>query len=189
MFTKNQILMGIIVATIGKAISIAPVNAWPDPSPVQSNNFVPDDPTISSSGLFGIGGGGESSTGGISIPPGMNRPSKAASGTNSGGSSSGIAGDTNPSDTSTASAGSNTNGTITVADIAKYFAASIDRSLDGANTSDVAQKPLRIVRRRNSASCPNPSIARPSESLDDLLSQSEEFLEQVNKLKPENSVW
>ena len=193
MFTKNQILMGIIVATIGKAITITPANAQvvTDTAAIQSN-FVPDDATTFSSGVFGIGGGGKSITGGISIPPGMNFPSTAATGSNTGGSGSGISGGTNPSnpsDTSNASSGSSINGTITVADIAKYFAASIDQSLDGAYNSNVAQKPLRIVRRRSSASCPNPSIARPSESLDNLLSQSEEFLEQVNQLKPENSVW
>lgn len=191
MFTKKQLLIGMGLTIMGNAIMVTAANADDmSATSLQGSNFV--GPSGASS--YSIGGliPGEGLAGGISIPPSMTLSSTAAAGANPGGSTSGITGDTNPSnpsDTSNASSGSSTNGTITVADIAKYFAASIDRSLDGANTFDVAQKPLRIVRRRSTASCPNPSIARPSESLDDLLSQSEEFLEQLNQLKPENSVW
>ena len=191
MFTKKQLLIGIGLTVMGNAIMVTAANADDlSTTSLQGSNFV--GPTNASN--YSVGGiiAGEGLAGGISIPPSMTLPSTAAAGGNPGSSSSGIAGDTNPSnpsDTSNASSGSSTNGTITVADIAQYFAASIDQSLDGGDTFNVAQKPIRIVRRRSSASCPNPSIARPSESLDDLLSQSEEFLEEVNKLKPENSVW
>lgn len=179
MFTKKQLIMSIGLATIVKAIIITPANAKTDNIGVQIFSAPPSFSGSASGGDFTLGGAtaGEGLAGGISIPPGMSLPTPGASGTSSGSSASGTSGD-----------GSGASGTVTVADIADYFASSIDLSLDELDTN-VAQRPRRIVRRRNSASCPNPKISRSSESLDDLLNQSEEFIEKVNQIKPENSIW
>ncbi|MGK7952432.1 MAG: hypothetical protein AB4368_27495 [Xenococcaceae cyanobacterium] len=159
MSTKNQILMGLILATMSKVMMITPANASPDmtppSSPPETDNFVPDDFNFSSNSIVG----------GIAIPPEMSLPTGAADG-------SSVSGE----------------GTMTLADIADYYAKNIDRSLNDLATEDVAQKPRRIVRRR-SAVCPNPKISRSSEKLDDLLNQSEQFIEQVNQIKPENRIW
>lgn len=180
MFTRKQLFMSISLAVISKVVLTAPAHAFPDN--IGAQMFSGPAFSGSSTGGSSTGGvntGGEGLTGGISIPPGMSLPSAAAPGTSSGGSSSGVTGDS----------GNSSTGIVTVADIANYFTSSIDRSLEELDTSQVAQRPRRIVRRRSSASCPNPQISRSSESLDDLLSQSEQFIEQLNQLKPENSIW
>ena len=202
MFTRKQLLLGIGLTIISKVVITAPANAFPDNLGVQIFNSPPSF-AGSSSAKGSTGGGvntGEALTSGISIPPGMTLPSTAASSGSSSGSSSGISGDGNTSNTGDGSSssgdgntsntgdGSSSSGTVTVADIAEYFASSIDRSLDELDTSNIAQRPRRIVRRR-SVSCPNPQASRSSQELDDLLSQSEKFIEQVNQLKPENSAW
>ncbi len=189
MSTKNQILMGLILVTISKVMMITPANAWPDSSAVQSNNFVPDDFNFSSgSTAGGIGGGGgsgsEGFTSSIAIPPEMSSPTGATDGSGISSDGSGISGDGGNASTE----GTNSTGTITVTDIANYYANSIDRSLNDLEIGEVAQKPRRIVRRR-SAVCPNPQISRSSEKLDELLDRSEQFIEQVNQIKPENRIW
>lgn len=180
MFTKNQFLMGLFLATISPVITFAPANAQrspvvTDPPPIQNPEFAPDGFNNFSSGTFGgipVGTGPASS---ISIPPGMSGAGAGASGTNSGASGS--------------SSGDTTTATTTIGDIAEYFASNIDRSLEDLATPDVAKKPLRIVRRR-STFCPNPSISsRSSERLDELLNQSEQFLEEVKQIDPTNSLW
>lgn len=181
MVTKKQLLISISLAVMSKVVLTAPANAFPDNIGAQIFSAPPSfsGSTGGGSSTGGISTGGEGLTGGIVIPPGMSVPSAASPGTSSGGSSSGVTGDS----------GNSSTGIVTVADIANYFTNSIDRSLDELDTSQVAQRPRRIVRRRSSASCPNPQISRSSESLDDLLSQSEQFIEQLNQLKPENSIW
>lgn len=195
MSIEKQFLLGIGLTIVSKVVIIAPVNAFPDNIGAQIFNA----PAFSgSSSRGGSTEGsvitGEGLTGGISIPPGMSLPSTGASSGTSGGSTSGISGDGNTSNASNsvdAGNGSISSGTITIADIANYFTSNIDRSLNelDPDTSTVAQRPRRIVRRKSSASCPNPQISRSSETLDDLLSQSEQFLEQVNQFNPENSAW
>ena len=167
-----------------------------------------------SSGSSSISSGSTGgSSGSSSISSGSAGDSSGSSGISSGsvGDSSGSSGDVNTanasgtgdsssgssSDGATANAGddsntataSNNSETITVADIADYFTSSIDQSLQELDTSTIAQQPRRIVRRRSSGSCPNPQISGSSARLNDLLSQSEKFLEEVNQVKPENSPW
>ena len=182
MFTKKQLVISIGLTVIGNAMMVTAANADDiSATSLSGSNFVGTNAVNSN---IGDGASTQGIVGGIPIPPGLNVPGSGTSGTSSGGSGG--------SGSSSTGDGSGSTGTITVADIAEYFASSIDRSLKELDTSSTVastNKPRRIVRRRNSASCPNPQISRSSESLDDLLNQSEQFLEQVEQVKPENSAW
>ena len=159
MFTKKQLVIGIGLTVIGNAMMITAANADDISATYLNGSNFVGTGAVNSN--IGDGASGLGILGGISIPPGMNVP------------------------------GSVSTGTITVADIAEYFASSIDRSLEELDTSSPVastNKPRRIARR-SSASCPNLQISRSSESLDDLLNQSEQFLEQVEQVKPENIAW
>ena len=96
---------------------------------------------------------------------------------------------TGEGESTTTSSGESGSGTITVNDVAEYLASNINQSVEQLDSSTIAQGPRRIVRRRSSA-CPNPEVSKRSAAeLDALLSQSQEFIEQVNAIKPENSIW
>lgn len=186
-FTKKQLVMTIGLTVIGNAMIVTAANAE-DLSSVnlQGSEIVGPSSIVN----FNVGGGnsGQAILGGISIPPDMNVPGSGTVGTSPGGSDSSSA-STGDGGTSSTGDGSSSTGTFTVADIADYFASNIEQSIEELDTSNIAQKPRRIVRRRSSASCPNPQISRSSESLEALLNQSEQFLEQVEQAKPENSIW
>lgn len=179
MLNKQQFWMGLILAIFSGAITANAAKALPDGPPPQSppktDNFVPDDFVNFSSGTS-AGGIGDSNGlnifGSITIPPEMSTPTGASSGSGVSGDGNSVSGD----------------GTITLADIADYYTKNIDRLLEEPAVGEVAQKPRRIVRRR-SAVCPNPQISRSSERLDELINQSEQFIEQVDQIKPENSIW
>lgn len=186
MLSKNRLWISLILSIMSGAVTITSARAFPD-SPPPQDIFSPDTLVNFSSGSVGgtIGGSGSLGlTGGIAIPPEMSLSTGAADGSGISGDGSGISGEGSGSN----GEGSNGTRTITVADIADYYAKNIDRSLKDLATEDVAQKPRRIVRRRNTA-CPNPQISRSSEELDDLLNQSEQFIEQVNQIKPEKRIW
>ena len=185
MFTKKQLAISLGLATIVKVMIITPANAKTD----NIGAGVLDSPSGTASYNPGEVTSGQLIFGDISIPPGMNVPGGGTVGTSPGGSDSSSA-STGDGTTSGTGDGSSSTGTVTVADIADYFASNIEQSIENLDTSNIAQGPRRIVRRRSSASCPNPQISRSSESLDDLLNQSEQFLEQVERAKSGNSsIW
>lgn len=172
MLSKNRLWMSLMLSIMSGAVTITSARAFPD-SPPPQDVFSPDTlVNFSSSTVGGTIGGSDSLglTGSIAIPSEMSVSTGAGDGSGSNGE------------------GSNGTRTITVADIADYYATNIDRSLNDLATEDVAQKPRRIVRRRNTA-CPNPQISSSSEKLDELLNQSEQFIEQVNQIKPEKRIW
>ncbi len=187
MLSKHRLWISLILSIMSGAVTITSARAYPD-SPPPQDVFSPDTLVNFSSstvgGTIGGGNGSQGFTGGIAIPPEMSSPTGATDGSGISGDGSGISGEGSGSN----GEGSNGTRTITVADIADYYATNIDRSLNDLATEDVAQKPRRIVRRRSTA-CPNPQISSSSEKLDELINQSEQFIEQVNQIKPENRIW
>ncbi len=158
-----------------------------------SSSSISSGSTGGSSGSAGDSSGSSGiSSGSVGDSSGSSGDVNTANASGTGDSSSGSSSDgatANAGDDSNTATASNNSETITVADIADYFTSSIDQSLQELDTSTIAQQPRRIVRRRSSGSCPNPQISGSSARLNDLLSQSEKFLEEVNQVKPENSPW
>lgn len=196
MLSKHRLWISLILSIMSGAVTITSAGAFPDSPPPQFN-FV-DSSSTSSFGSVGSSTGSESFTGGVAIPTEMSSPTGATDGSGISGDGTGISGDgsgISGDGTGVAGEGSGSNGegsngtgTITVADIADYYAKNIDSFLNDLANEDVAQKPRRIVRRRSTA-CPNPQISSSSEKLDELLNQSEQFIKQVNQIEPEKRIW
>ncbi|MGV2827614.1 hypothetical protein [Myxosarcina sp. GI1(2024)] len=82
---------------------------------------------------------------------------------------------------------------ITLNEIAELLEIDLNRSLEELATAEDAVKkaalePRRIVRRETQSECVNPYI-RARDEVDRKLEQSREFIERVDPIRPENSLW